>query len=108
MYSFTASLTSLAHEPLPAQDGDIVRVAPNELHFSNPSAYNDIYNSQNKWDKDYQLYKAFDADMSFFTQVKYADSKRNRTLVSNSFSRQAIYKLQSLVIDKARHSVYFD
>ncbi|KAH9002850.1 hypothetical protein EDB83DRAFT_2237584 [Lactarius deliciosus] len=42
----------------------IVRLTPNELHFSTPAAYNDIYNRRNKWDKDHLLYRPFDLDMS--------------------------------------------
>ncbi|KAJ5046622.1 uncharacterized protein L3040_003860 [Drepanopeziza brunnea f. sp. 'multigermtubi'] len=41
------------------QYGDVIRIAPNELHFSNPSAYHDIYNASARWDKDRLLYESF-------------------------------------------------
>ncbi|KAI0265782.1 putative P450 monooxygenase [Gloeopeniophorella convolvens] len=70
------------------------------LHFSNPNAYNEIYNAQNKWDKVSKFYGGFDVDESFFSKADYHDSKRNRTLVSNLFSRKAISELQYLIKSK--------
>ncbi|KAI0265031.1 cytochrome P450 [Gloeopeniophorella convolvens] len=80
--------------------GDVVRIAPNELHFSKPTVYNEIYNAKNKWDKDYQCYGAFDVDESFFTKTDYHASKRNRAPISNMFSRQTTSKLQHLICSK--------
>ncbi|KAI9507510.1 cytochrome P450 [Russula earlei] len=77
--------------------GDIIRIAPNELHFSRPTVYNEIYNVQNKWDKDSEFYRAFDAAESFFTQTNYENSKHRRSLISNLFSKSAILELQHLV-----------
>ncbi|KAH9998262.1 hypothetical protein BJV77DRAFT_742412 [Russula vinacea] len=77
--------------------GDIIRIAPNELHFSRPTVYNEIYNSQNKWDKDREYYRAFDLDESFFTQTDYLKSKHSRALISNLFSRRAISEIQHLI-----------
>ncbi|KAI0265866.1 putative P450 monooxygenase [Gloeopeniophorella convolvens] len=79
---------------------DVVRIAPDELHFSNPNAYNEIYNAQNKWDKVSKFYGGFDIDESFFSKADYHDSKRNRALVSNLFSRKAISELQYLIKSK--------
>ncbi|KAI0265780.1 cytochrome P450 [Gloeopeniophorella convolvens] len=80
--------------------GDVVRIAPDELHFSNPNAYNEIYNAQNKWDKVSKFYGGFDMGESFFAKANYHDSKRNRALISNMFSRQAISELQYLIKSK--------
>ncbi|KAI0277337.1 cytochrome P450 [Russula aff. rugulosa BPL654] len=90
------SLSALREE-LHKKYGDIVRISPNELHFSRPTVYNEIYNSQNKWDKDYNLYRAFDLDESFFSQTDYLKSKHSRTLVSNLFSKSAVTELQHLI-----------
>ncbi|KAF8464952.1 putative cytochrome P450 [Russula ochroleuca] len=67
------------------------------LHFSRPTVYNEIYNSQNKWDKDHEYYRAFDLDESFFTQTDYLKSKHSRALISNLFSRRAISEIQYLI-----------
>jgi hypothetical protein len=59
--------------------------------------YKEIYNSQNKWDKDHEYYRALDVDESFFAQTDYLKSKHNRALISNLFSRRAISETQRLV-----------
>ena len=73
-----------------------------QLHFAKPTVYNEIYNSQNKWDKDYTLYRAFDLDESFFCQTDYLKSKHSRTLVSNLFSKSAVVELQHLIRGQVR------
>ncbi|KAI0250004.1 putative P450 monooxygenase [Lactifluus subvellereus] len=83
--------------------GDIIRISPNELHFAKPTVYNEIYNSQNKWDKDHDYYRAFDVDESFFAKTHYHDSKHSRTLISNMFSRKAISELQHLIRNQLDH-----
>jgi cytochrome P450 len=90
------SLSTLRAE-LHQKYGDIIRIAPNELHFARPTVYNEIYNSKNKWEKDYEYYRAFDADESFFTQTDYLKSKHSRALISNLFSRSAISEMQNLI-----------
>jgi hypothetical protein len=76
-----------------------------QLHFAKPTAYNEIYTSQNKWDKDYNLYRAFDLDESFFSQTDYLKSKHSRALVSNLFSKSAVAGLQHLIRGQVR-SIY--
>ncbi|KAH8996548.1 putative P450 monooxygenase [Lactarius hatsudake] len=82
------------------QYGEIVRLAPNELHFSNPAAYNDIYNHRNKWDKDYLLYRAFDMDTSTIGFIHYSDAKQRRDVLAPLFSRTSILQMQGLVQER--------
>ncbi|KAF8488484.1 putative P450 monooxygenase [Russula emetica] len=77
--------------------GDIVRISPNELHFARPTAYDEIYNSQNKWDKDYGFYRALDMDESTVSQLDYLKAKHHRALIANMFSRRSISDLQHLI-----------
>lgn len=79
--------------------GDIVRIAPNELHFSNPSVHKEIYNLRNKWDKDPHLYCATDMD-SFFGSPRYPEVKLRRGLLDPFFSKAAIVKVQHLVQER--------
>ncbi|KAI9434338.1 putative cytochrome P450 [Lactarius indigo] len=90
------SLSDLRAE-LHRKYGDVIRISPNELHFAHPAAYNEIYNPQNKWDKDRNYYRAFDMGEAFFVQANYLKSKHSRALVSNFFSRQSISELQHLI-----------
>ena len=63
---------------------------------------------QNKWDKDYTLYRAFDMDGSFFVQSSYLKSKHGRALLSNFFSKQSICELQHLIRGMVRvHLPFF-
>jgi prophage DNA circulation protein len=73
-----------------------------QLHFARPTAYNEIYNAQNKWDKDYEFYRAFDLDEAFFTQTEYLKSKHSRALISNFFSKSAISEMQHLIRGQVR------
>ncbi|KAI0298852.1 putative cytochrome P450 [Russula brevipes] len=98
------SLSTLRAE-LHQRYGDVIRIAPNELHFARPTAYNDIYSPQNKWDKDHEYYRAFDTDKSFFAQTDYLKSKHGRTLISNLFSKRAVSAIQSLIRGRVR-SIY--
>jgi len=90
------SLSTLRAE-LHQKYGDIIRISPNELHFSKPTAFNEIYSPQNKWDKDYGFYRAFDADEALFTQREYVKAKHRRGLISNMFSKKAISEIEDLV-----------
>ncbi|KAI9459930.1 putative P450 monooxygenase [Lactarius psammicola] len=82
------------------QYGEIVRLAPNELHFSDPAAYSDIYNYRNKWDKDHLLYRAFDLDTSTFGFIRYSDAKQRRDVLAPFFSRTSIVQLQDLIKER--------
>ncbi|KAF8506105.1 cytochrome P450, partial [Russula emetica] len=84
--------------------GDIVRIAPNELHFARPTVYDEIYNFKNKWDKDYGVYRAFDMDESTLSQTDYRKAKHRRTLYANKFSRKATLEVQHLLV-RVFHSI---
>ncbi|KAI0258151.1 cytochrome P450 [Gloeopeniophorella convolvens] len=80
--------------------GEVLRLAPNELHFANPAAFNDIYNNRNKWDKDHNVYRAFDMDTGSIGFLHYADAKQRRDVLGPLFSRTSILKLQDLVQER--------
>ncbi|KAH9056807.1 PAH-inducible cytochrome P450 monooxygenase PC-PAH 5 [Lactarius vividus] len=82
------------------QYGEIIRWVPNELHFSNPAAYNVIYNNKNKWDKDHSLYRAYDLDTSTFGLTHYSDAKQRRDILAPFFSRTSIVRLQDLIQER--------
>ncbi|KAI9459866.1 putative P450 monooxygenase [Lactarius psammicola] len=93
------SLSDLRVE-LHRQYGEIVRLAPNELHFSNPAAYNDIYNHRNKWDKDHLLYRAFDMGESTVGFIHYSDAKQRRDVLAPFFSRTSILQMQDFIKER--------
>ncbi|CRG84223.1 Trichodiene oxygenase [Talaromyces islandicus] len=89
-----------ALEKLHSQYGDIVRVGPNEIHFSAPSAYLEIYNAYNKWDKEKSLYHSFGEDHSTFGFLTYNEAKERRDVLSKLFSKKGIADVQELVLEK--------
>ncbi|KAI9834921.1 MAG: hypothetical protein M1819_002644 [Sarea resinae] len=85
---------------LHATYGDVVRVGPNELHFAAPSAYYDIYNNRNRWDKEESLYHCFGEDASSFGFLAYREAKERRDAMSRMFSTKAIEDSQWIVRDE--------
>jgi cytochrome P450 len=71
-----------------------------QLHFANPQAYHDIYNSKNRWDKEARLYKSFNEDRSSFGFLTYAEAKTRKDVLSRSFSPSAIESAEALCIEK--------
>ncbi|KAK9311440.1 cytochrome P450 [Lipomyces starkeyi] len=90
-------------EYLHARYGDVVRTGPNELHFSNPAAYNDIYNSSARWDKEESLYCCFGEDRSLFGFLTYDEAKQRKDVLQPLFSRRAIINMQGLIREKIDH-----
>ena len=80
--------------------GEILRVGPNELHFSNPQAYHDIYNKKNRWDKDATLYHNFNEDQSSFGFLTSREAKERKDVLNRMFSPKAVTQAKGLVIDK--------
>uniref|UniRef100_A0A0W0FRE1 Benzoate 4-monooxygenase cytochrome p450 n=1 Tax=Moniliophthora roreri TaxID=221103 RepID=A0A0W0FRE1_MONRR len=80
--------------------GPVVR-----LHFSDLSAYTDIYSSPAKLPKDPHLYKCFEFGYpsSVFTEVDPKAHAVLKTMLGSFFSRQGIVKLENVIqeqIDK--------
>ncbi|KAG2418560.1 hypothetical protein HFD88_001661 [Aspergillus terreus] len=87
-------------EELHARYGDVVRTGPNELHFSSPAAYMDIYNMNNRWDKDPALYEAFGESDSSFGRLSYRDAKERKNVLQSLFSKKAAVQAHRLVESK--------
>lgn len=71
-----------------SQYGPVIRIAPNELHFSSPSAYKAIYTNPDL-QKEPEFYKFMTED-SLVGQVNVEYHKRNRRLFAGYFSTNAI------------------
>ncbi|EED13527.1 cytochrome P450, putative [Talaromyces stipitatus ATCC 10500] len=101
-YIDLVSKSSFVHtlEKLHAQYGDVVRVGPNEIHFQSPSAYLEIYNVSNRWDKEETLYHSFGEDRSSFGFLTYDEAKERKNALSRLFSQKAIADAQALVLEK--------
>ena len=71
-----------------------------QIHFSSPSAYLEIYNACNKWDKEKSLYHSFGEDRSSFGFLTYNEAKERRDVLLKLFSKRAIADVQGLVLEK--------
>lgn len=71
-----------------------------QLHFSKPEAYHDIYNNQNRWDKEPNLYHSFGEDRSSFGFLTYAEAKERKDALNKFFSAKAVLEAQDLVQGK--------
>ncbi|KAI0791420.1 cytochrome P450 [Abortiporus biennis] len=82
--------------------GDVIRIGPNELHFSRPSAYDDIYNARNKWCKESDMYLGMSVThkISTISTCEYSQAKKKKDLLTPFFSRRSILDLQSIVQEK--------
>lgn len=69
-----------------------------QIHFSSPSAYLEIYNANNKWDKEKSLYHSFGEDRSSFGFLTYNEAKERRDVLLKLFSKKAIADVQGLHI----------
>ena len=81
--------------------GDIVRIAPNELHFGNPSSFHEIYSVSKRWDKDDGLYSVPGFKSGSFVFRKYSQAKERRDVLLPMFSRKAIQNIEGLVWQNA-------
>ncbi|CAA7265160.1 unnamed protein product [Cyclocybe aegerita] len=84
-------------EALHQQYGKIVRVGPNELHFSDPQAYNDIYGMGTRHTKQSEMYSCFATDLSVFAMFDHHEVMQRRNLIGPFFSRRAILNLEKTV-----------
>lgn len=84
-------------DALHATYGPVVRVAPNELHFSEPRAYGEIYGMGTKFTKQPHLYSCFATDLSVFALTDLHEATQRRNLIGPFFSRKAILKLEKVV-----------
>lgn len=87
-----------AHADILLLPGPVVRIGPNELHFSSPNSYNAIY--QQKFDKEPVLYKSFGEDESSFGYLSVKEAKPRKDLLNPLFSRRETIRMQSLVQEK--------
>lgn len=80
--------------------GNVIRIGPDELHFSDPEAYHEIYNNKNRWDKESKLYHSFGEDRSSFGYLTYGEAKERKDVLNKMFSAKAVLEAKGLVLQK--------
>ncbi|KAL2784370.1 cytochrome P450 [Aspergillus keveii] len=77
--------------------GDIIRIGPNELHFFSPAAYLEIFNPNNRWDKEKSLYHSMGEDRSSFGYLTYREAKERKDILSRRLSKKAVVEGERIV-----------
>jgi cytochrome P450 len=77
-----------------------VRIAPNELHLSDPENYNKIYSIGGKYYKDPVFYSVLGDKYSGFATISNEDHRRRRAPLNPFFSRRTVLELENVVHDK--------
>ncbi|KAL5358851.1 cytochrome P450 [Aspergillus floccosus] len=75
----------------------VLRIAPNEVHIDDPSLYNEIYSQKNVYKKDPYFYAGFNAPNTAFSEHDIGPHRERRKLMSPSFSKQTIAKMQDVL-----------
>jgi cytochrome P450 len=71
-----------------------LRIAPNELHLSDVSAYKTIYSQSRPFPKPGSFYGNFGTPHTLFTETDFALHKERRRLLNPFFARSGILKIE--------------
>ena len=78
--------------------GPVLRYGPNHVHFSSPSAYNEIFSQTSRVTKDPGFYHSFGIFEASFSMVDPAKARARREAMGGMFSRRAVVGAQGVVI----------
>ena len=79
------------------KQGPIIRINPWEIHIADPEFYDQLYSSQNKFDKIEHLKYRFGLPTSTFDTIHHQHHHRRRAAISSFFSRQRILEYSPYV-----------
>ncbi|RDB24893.1 hypothetical protein Hypma_007757 [Hypsizygus marmoreus] len=77
--------------------GPVVRIGPEQLHFNDPRAYEDIYAIGSKFTKEARFYDCFNEPESSFGFIDIKKAKQRKDVMRPLFSRRAILKLENVI-----------
>lgn len=81
----------------------VYHAASSQLHFSDPQAYSDIYNTT--FIKNRSLYNCFGSGLSVFGLIDFQEAHKRRLALGNLFSRRAILRLEGEMQKHVRSSI---
>jgi cytochrome P450 len=80
-------------------DCHAIRVAPNELHITDPTLYKTIYSQTGEFFKDPTFYVAFGISHTVFGETNPAKHKVRRRMLNSYFSHNAIAAIQPVILE---------
>ncbi|KAH9904983.1 cytochrome P450 [Xylariomycetidae sp. FL2044] len=81
------------------QYGPIVRISPHELHVSDPSFFEKLYNRDGVWNKYDWAYDAHNLQLSTLAAIDHHIHKQRRSPINPFFSKASVARSQNLVRD---------
>lgn len=91
----------MAYQPNAAL-GPIVRIAPHEVHLSDPENYDKIYHVGSKYTKDARFYGGFANPNSMFTTPSNEVHRTRRGDLNPFFSRKVVFDHEQMVQEKVK------
>ncbi|KAH9838163.1 Cytochrome-P450, partial [Teratosphaeria destructans] len=85
---------------LHARYGPVIRIGPNEVHLSDPAAYDQIYSNASPFYKDPHFYNVYGMEKAMFCTIPNDLHKRRRAPLNNFFSKKAIMEYEDIVQSK--------
>ncbi|KAM3078473.1 hypothetical protein ACMFMG_006352 [Clarireedia jacksonii] len=79
---------------------NVLRIAPSELHISDPRVYHEIYTQNTEFMKDGAFYETFTQRHNIFTEVDKEFHRQHRKALNPAFSKSNIVSLQPLLASK--------
>ncbi|KAG7094568.1 hypothetical protein E1B28_005396 [Marasmius oreades] len=92
-------------EVLHQRYGPVVRVAPSELHFSDPDAYDDIYVTSKILKDPTWYFTTSPAPGSVFSEIDPKEAAKRRFKLGSYLSRKAVLRLEEVVQAKVNKLV---
>ncbi|KAF2773340.1 benzoate 4-monooxygenase cytochrome P450 [Teratosphaeria nubilosa] len=85
---------------LHARYGPVIRIGPNEVHLSDPAAYDKIYSNASPFYKDPHFYHVYGMEKAMFCTIPNDLHKRRRAPLNHFFSKKAIMEYEDIVQSK--------
>lgn len=80
--------------------GPVVRIAPHEVHISDPSCYDVIYSIFSKFYKDPAFYDVLGNEWSTFAIASNEKHRQRRAPLNPFFSRRKVFEMEDIVQEK--------
>ncbi|RGP81138.1 cytochrome p450 [Fusarium longipes] len=82
-----------------------LRIAPNQLHISDPSLYKVIYSQINPFPKEHVFYDSFESPHTTFSESDPLLHKQRRKMLNPLFSKSGVNKMEPLIVEKMEQTI---
>jgi len=93
------------HSAILTQSGPVVRIAPNEVHLSDPNNLDKIYSIGSRYGKHGDFYRAVGSEKASLATESPEAHRIKRSAINPFFSRRKVLSLEEVVQDAAKKVV---